>query len=277
MGRAKKPGSDEGYLHGYTRKEQDRLYFQARFLEAQVYEHIDFSKQKNILEVGCGVGAQTQILIERFPHLHITGIDASEKQLTRAKEYLRSAVKNKQVEFRQANALSLPFPDFTFDGIFMSWFLEHLPDPLGVLREVKRVLKPDGVIYCTEPFNSTFFVEPYSPATLKYWFEHNDHQWNMKGDPFVGAKLANYLIATGFQNIEVWLRPEHYDNRAPKRRAQYIDYWVGLLQSGAPALIDAGKVSSELVEDMRKELVQLKDDPNAVFFSLYCQARAVAL
>jgi hypothetical protein len=145
-----------------------------------------------------------------------------------------------------------------------------------VLKEVRRVLKAGSTIYCSELLNSTYFVEPYSPATLQYLFALNDYQWTLKGDPFVGAKLGNCLLAAGYQNIATEVKVQFYDNRAPKRRADYIDDWTSVLLSGAPALLRAGKVTPKIVEEMKEELLKLKDDPNAVFFSCWVQAKAEA-
>jgi len=273
---SKKSGIAPGYLHGYSPQEQERLYQQARFLEHSVFDQIDFSKQSKILEVGCGVGAQTEILLERFPQLQISGVDSSAKQIQKAKQRLKKEIKNGQVDFEVADALKLPFKDDTFDGAFVCWFLEHVQTPVEILAEVRRALKPAGVIYCSEVLNATFYVHPYSPATLQYWFAFNDHQWMLKGDPFVGAKLANYLLASGFQNVETNVVTHHYDNRAPKKRAQFIEYWSSLLLSGAPGLLKAEKVTDEIVEEMTRELDRLKEDPNAVIFYSWVQAKAQA-
>ena len=81
-------GLAPGYLHGYSTDEQDRLYKQARFLEPKVFEKIDFSACKRILEVGCGVGAQTEILLRHFPELHVTGIEINDAQIAEARRYL---------------------------------------------------------------------------------------------------------------------------------------------------------------------------------------------
>lgn len=276
----KKTSSDSGiapgYLHGYTPEEQNRLYKQARFLEPSVFDGVDFSQATRIVEVGSGVGAQTEIMLERFPHLHITGIDAAEAQVARAKEHLAPAVASGRVDFTVGDALHLPFEDNTFDGAFVCWLLEHVQEPVAILKEIHRVLKPNGTIYCSEVLNATFYVHPYSPATLQYWFAFNDHQWNLKGDPFVGAKLANYLLASGFQNIKTDFPVHHYDNRAPKKRAQFIEYWTNLLLSGAPGLINAGRVTTEIVEEMTRELARLKDDPDSVFYYSWVRARGQA-
>ena len=185
-------------------------------------------------------------------------------------------VRKNRVDFAVGDALHLKYPDDTFDGAFVCWFLEHVQEPVGILKEIRRVLKPGSLIYCNEVLNATLYLNPYSPATLQYWFAFNDHQWTIKGDPFVGGKLANYLLDAGYQNIETEAKVEFYDSRMPKQRAQFIEYWSSLLVSGAPGLLKAGKVTPDLVLEMQKELNRIKDASDAVFFYSWIQARARA-
>jgi ubiquinone/menaquinone biosynthesis C-methylase UbiE len=272
----KKKLDPAGYLHGFSTTEQARLLAQARFLAPKVYSHIDFSAQHEILEVGCGVGAQSEILLERFPHLRIAGVDSSAAQIATARKHLAKAVSDKRVTLTEADALALPFAENSFDGAFVCWFLEHVQKPVEILSEVRRVLRTQAVIYCSEVLNATFYVHPYSPATLQYWFAFNDHQWSLGGDPFVGAKLGNYLLAAGYQNVSTEVMVHHYDDRAPKQRATFIGYWTDLLLSGAPSLVAAGKVTEAVVKEMTRELGRLRSDPQAVFFYSWIQARAQA-
>lgn len=271
-----KSGLADGYIHGFTKDEQDRLFKQARVHEDVIFSHVDFSKAQSILEIGSGVGAQTQILLERFPHLKIQCVDASKTQVERAREALKPAIESGQVRIDVADALNLPFSDDSFDGAFICWLLEHVQNPVEVLQEARRVLKPGGVIYCNEVLNATFYLHPYSPATLKFWVEFNDHQWTLKGDPFVGGKLANYLMAADFQCVTTRVLTHQYDNRMPKKRASFIDYWTHLLLSAAPGLIQAGRITPDLVNEMTTELKALKGDPNAVIFYSWILARAEA-
>lgn len=273
----KSQGLAEAYIHGFNKEEQDRLYKQARVHENIIFNSVDFNEQSNIVEVGSGVGAQTQILMERFPHLQIDCVDASDEQINRARETLKDAINSNKVRIHKSDALHMPFSDEQFDGAFICWLLEHVQEPIGVLQEVRRVLKSGGIIYCNEVLNSTFYLHPYSPYTLKYWFEFNDYQWTMKGDPFVGGKLANYLIKAGYQNVSTKVLTHQYDNRTPKRRAAFLDYWCKLLLSGAPGLIENGRVTEQIVEGMKEELQALKKDPDSVIFYSWILARAVAL
>ena len=52
-------------------------------------------------------------------------------------------------------------------------------------------------MYITEVMNSSFFLDPYSPNVWRYWMAFNDFQYDHGGDPFVGAKLGNLLLAGG--------------------------------------------------------------------------------
>ena len=269
-------GLADGYIHGFTRAEQDRLIKQARVHEEQVFKNVDFSQCQKIVEIGSGVGAQTRILLERFPHLKIECVDASKAQTDRAREELAQPITEGRVNINVGDAMKLPFEDDTFDGAFICWLLEHVQNPVEMLDEARRVMKSGGTIYCNEVFNATFYVHPYSPAMLKYWFEFNDHQWSLKGDPFVGGKLANYLMKAGFQNIKTTVLTHMYDNRTPKRRAAFIDYWTGLLLSGAPDLLKTGRVTQEIVDEMKNESLKLKKDPDSVIFFSWIQARAEA-
>lgn len=265
----------EEYLHGFDKKEQDRLRIQARFLEKSVHENVPFQDAKTVLEIGCGVGAQSEILLERFPQIHLTGVDASNTQIAAAKRHLSKTKAFKgRYEYLKADALHLPFKTNSFDAVFICWLLEHVQTPIEILEEARRALKEGGRIFCNEVMNATFYIHPYSPATQKFWFEFNDFQWTAKGDPFVGGKLANYLLKAGFQDIETRVITHHYDHRTPKKRAEFIEYWSDLLLSAAPHLVKEKRVTANEVKEMQRELGTIKNDPNAVFFYSWIQAEA---
>ncbi|HKE00883.1 MAG TPA: methyltransferase domain-containing protein [Planctomycetota bacterium] len=266
-----------GYLHGFSRGEQDRLYRQARFLEPMVHGGYEFRRRRKLIEVGSGVGAQTEILLRRYPELHVTCVERNREQLERARAFLATvpwaAARHTLVE---GDATMLDFEASTFDSAFVCWLLEHVPDPARVLSELRRVLIPGSPIVVSEVLNATFFLDPYSPNTLRYWMAFNDLQLELGGDPFVGAKLGNLLQAVGFRDVETFVKTFHLDNRVPGERAEFLAYWTELLLSGSQGLLEAKRVSPEVVEGMRTELARVGRDPNAVFFYSFIQARARA-
>ncbi len=265
------------YLHGFNKEEQERLYRQADFGEQSIYRDIDFSNCKSLLEVGSGVGAQSAILLRRFPKVQLTCIDASPTQIEAAKNHLAQLSYSKgRYEILQMDAQNMDFEGAQFDGAFLCWILEHVPDPLRVLSEVRRVLRPGGRVFISEVMNSTFFLDPYSPCTWKYWMAFNDYQYDGAGDPFVGAKLGNLLTSVGFKNVRTKVKTWHFDSRQPQRRRQVISYWKDLLLSAADQLIEKKYTTEEVVEGMERELRSIQSNPNAVFLYSFMQATAQA-
>lgn len=258
-----KKSKDTVYLHGYSKEEQDRLYYQARLLESDVFRGIDFSKCKKIIEVGCGVGAQTEILLERFPHLEILGVDLSEAQIEVAKVRLKKYVESGQVRLKVMNAEKIDQLKEQFDGAFICWFLEHVPNPLKILKALYKILNSGAPVYCTEVQNASFFVNPYSPNILKYWFEFNDFQWMHGGNPFMGATVGNLLQAAKYNDIDVDFRALTYDTRDKKSMKTFVDYFQELMFSAADNLIKDKRVSKQNLKKVRDEMKRLTKDKNA--------------
>lgn len=268
---------ERGYLHGYSSKERARLRKQAQVLEPMVHDQLPFHRRRRCLEVGSGVGAQTEILLRHFPLLHVTCVERSATQIAQARRSLRAIPwASGRFDLIREDATRLPFEREQFDCAFLCWILEHVADPARILSEVRRVLLSGAPIVANEVLNATFFIDPYSPRTLQYWMAFNDRQLELGGDPFVGAKLGNLLQQVGFHDVQTFVKTFHLDNRSPGERAEFLGYWTELLLSGAPELIASKKVGPEVVDGMKDELDRVARDPNSVFFYSFIQARARA-
>lgn len=94
------------------------------------------------IDVGCGNGAFTELLVERCAPVEVQGIDPSEGQLAFARSRPASLV----AEFRQGDAMALPFPDDRFDAAVMALVLVFVPDPAKGIAEMVRVVSPGGTV-----------------------------------------------------------------------------------------------------------------------------------
>ncbi len=268
--------SADRYIHGYNAAEQNRLYDQARFLEDRVFDGVDFSSHHHVLEVGCGVGAQTELLLRRFPSLRVTGIDLSPAQIARAQHHFESLPELRdRCRFIVGDAASLrPSPTDPFDGAYLCWILEHVPRPLELLTNLKHLLSSGSKICVAEVLNSNLHIHPHLPALTRYWEAYNALQQSLGGDPWIGAKLGDLLSRAGFSGVQVRPQPILHDCRDPEARDQMLAYWHELLLSASDNLLGRCMVQKSLIEQLEQELRRLRQDPEAIFFYAFMKAEA---
>jgi len=101
----------------------------------------------HILDVCCGTGQLSMELGKVVgPDGKVTGLDFSQNMLEVAKDSLSQSSNPGNIRFIQGNAMELPFPDDSFDGVTVGWGLRNLPDLRQGIREMLRTVKPGGKV-----------------------------------------------------------------------------------------------------------------------------------
>lgn len=103
----------------------------------------------HILDLCCGTGDLTALLLERNPSLHVTGLDFSPAMLERAAARFRG---DPRVCLIRWDALDLPFGDDCFDGAIISFALRNTPDYARVLDQMRRVVSAGHPVCCIDSF-----------------------------------------------------------------------------------------------------------------------------
>jgi ubiquinone/menaquinone biosynthesis C-methylase UbiE len=110
------------------------------------------------IDVGCGNGAFTELLVGRCSPAEVQGIDPSEGQLA----YARARPGAANARFSLGHAMALPFPENRFDAATMALVIFFVPDPAKGVAEMARVLGPGGIAaaYAWDMFGGGFPLEP---------------------------------------------------------------------------------------------------------------------
>ena len=133
------------------------LYEKAARLAVKTYygpvaEEIVASFQAGrILDLGTGPGYLPVEIVRRAPEIRATGIDLSRRLLRTGVRNASAAGVGDRVAFEVGNASRLRWPDHTFDMVTCTGMLHMLKDPVGVLRECRRVLRPGGAAWFDDP------------------------------------------------------------------------------------------------------------------------------
>jgi ubiquinone/menaquinone biosynthesis C-methylase UbiE len=115
----------------------------------------------HVADFGCGVGTVTSLLVDLVGvEGHVVGIDASGDQLVQARDQLNGRGAN--TSFLEASATATGLPARLFDLVYCRFLLIHLCDPERALDEMRRVLKPNGILVCEDGDLTSAGSEPPS-------------------------------------------------------------------------------------------------------------------
>ena len=109
------------------------------------------SEGETLLEIGCGPGFYARELAGRFPHLKVTGIDRSARQLQRARAAAQHRAKLSNCGFEQGDASNLDRPSDSAEAVVVSRLFFILSERKEAISEIHRVLKPGGRCFIAEP------------------------------------------------------------------------------------------------------------------------------
>ncbi len=95
-----------------------------------------------LLDVGCGTGSLARAMAARWPQCRIGGIDIAAPYI----EYARAQDSKAPIDYRTGDAAALPYADRSFAAAAAQLVLNFVPDPARVLTEMKRIVRPGGVV-----------------------------------------------------------------------------------------------------------------------------------
>lgn len=154
-----------------------------------------------LLDCGCGPGSITIGLAKRIAPGTAVGIDVDPGEVERARQLAaEQGVGNAQ--FQTGNVYELPFADGTFDAAFSNALLDHLSDPIAALREIRRILKADGVLGVRTADRDGYLFTPPDPLLAKFEASGEKRKNDQGVSVRIGKTLRAMLREAGFARTQ---------------------------------------------------------------------------
>jgi ubiquinone/menaquinone biosynthesis C-methylase UbiE len=154
-----------------------------------------------LIDVGAGSGLLSVELAHRVaPGGRVFAVDPSAPLLDHARRAAAAAGVGHMVDIRVASGDRLPFGPAAFDAAFCHWVLLHVPDPLAVIREMKRVTRRRGRVMCVEVDWETAIVHPGGGSVTRRILLHAQTR---QLDGWIGRRLSPLFREAGFTSVRV--------------------------------------------------------------------------
>lgn len=247
------------YIHGTTPDEQERLATLNRLSNPPFISFMEIKSGDRVLEIGSGLGILADD-VSKATGASVTGLEISHDQLAIAQRL------DSNVTWVQGDAQNLPFDASTFDVVYCRYVLEHVADPLRVMQEAHRVLKPGGRFYNQENNNAVQHLWPECPAYDHAWKVFELLQSDLGGDALIGKKLYAMAYDAGFDDIRISLQPEMHAYHEPGYGI-WLRNLIALHKGAENHIVSDRYLTRRQFDDAVTELTAMMENPRgSVYF-----------
>jgi SAM-dependent methyltransferase len=240
---------DSHYLHGAEPDEQDRLSRLNDLLNERCLRALALNGTDRVLDVGCGLGQLTRAMAREAGE--VVAFERSEEQLREALRLAEAAGEADAVDFRRGDALKFPLKDAewgTFDVAHARFVVEHVRDPLGVVRQMVKAVRPGGRIALLDDGHDTLRLWPEPAGFDRLWSAYIRTYDRVGNDPFVGHRLVALLHEAGAEPVRNdWLFFGACSGRP--QFVAYVENIARILEGVRTAILALGEFDAPSFDD----------------------------
>lgn len=262
------------YIHGYSQTEAQRLLDQATSVADFIHYDSIWEEGSRILEIGCGVGAQTEIIAKKNPTSSFLSIDISKQSIQTAKIKIEQlGLTNVEFRVQDVNTFNVKNQE-KFDHIFVCFLLEHLINPEAILKQLKSLVKTNGTITVVEGDHGSTFFYPDNFYARKIVKAQVELQKKRGGNANIGRELFPLLTNAGYKVMEVSPRQIYVDHSKPQLVEGFIkNTFTAMIQGMTEDILAEKLLSVQEVEAGIKGLLETATT-DGVFSYTFFKARA---
>jgi arsenite methyltransferase len=171
-----------------------------RKLRRQYFDLFALSGGEAVLDLGCGTGANAMALVDHLQgNCNVIGVDTSKPMLAIGERNLQSFAYPDRIRLQFGDAHELPFPEGGFDAAMIIQVLEYSNEPIRMLQETRRILKPGGKVFVADTdWDTVVWNSNLKDRTRQIVLNWSDHE----ADGWQGRKILEYLTRAGFQSVQ---------------------------------------------------------------------------
>jgi ubiquinone/menaquinone biosynthesis C-methylase UbiE len=154
----------------------------------------------SLLDVGCGPGTITADLARRLGTGTVVGIDLAEEVVELARDQ-HPTPSGAELSFQVGDVYALDFTDETFDIVFAHQVLQHLGRPVDAVAEMRRVLKPGGLLAVRDADYGAFAWFPADPVLDRWLDVYHQLTAHNHAEADAGRNLKAWVRAAGFHDV----------------------------------------------------------------------------
>ena len=270
--------SDSRYVHGTEPEEQRRLAVLNDLLNESSLRAPELRGGERVLDLGAGLGQLTRAIARAVgPAGRVLGIERSAEQIAEARRLARADGEERLLEMRQGDVLELDLAAGewgSFDVAHARFILEHVPDPLRVVRAMVRAVRVGGRIVIEDDDHDVLRLWPEPAGLMELWRAYIRSYEQNGNDPYVGRRLVALLHAAGaLPTRNAWL---FFGGCAGDGRIDlFVRNLVDLLEGAREAILAAGPVDRARFDAAIAATRAWGERPDAAFWFARCWAEGV--
>ena len=208
-------------------------------------------------------------LARNSPGAIITSIDISATSLAVAAAATQAAgVAN--VTFQRADLFALPFPDQSFDHVFLCFVLEHLAAPVAALQALQRVVRPGATLTVIEGDHGSAYFHPRSDRADRAIQCLIDVQARSGGDALIGRSLYPLVSSAGYTDVRVSPRMVYVDASRPALVEGFTKRtFTAMVEGVREAAIAAGMTTAEDFDDGIADLYRTAETDGTFCYTFF--------
>jgi len=217
--------NQQAYIHGSSVTERERLALMNSLINQRCLNALQLAGERRVLDVGAGTGQFSKLMAQQLPaDARIVAVERNPEQrdAALAGEFPAPGC---EIDFRLGDAFDLPLRPAewgTFDLAHTRFLLEHVANPLGVVQQMVKAVRPGGRIVLLDDDHDLLRLWPEPPHFQAVWQAYFESYRSIGNDPLVGRKLPELLHRAG----------------AIPQRIDYVLYGACVNQPGFQGIVD---------------------------------------